>query len=137
MLVKEAHHLILVNEEDGTARDRGRTPHADAMIRPPENSRTGRTSSSVVLWEMLTAHRLFEGATVSDTLAAVLKTEPDWNALATTTPSAVRRLLRRCLEKDRKRRLDSAAAARLEIEEGLAGRRCSAMLTDKHMPKGT
>jgi serine/threonine-protein kinase len=71
----------------------------------------------VVLWEMLTGTRLFEGATVSDTLAAVLKTEPDWNALAPATPTAIRRLLRRCVEKDRKRRLDSAANARLEIEE--------------------
>ena len=73
----------------------------------------------VVLWEMLTAKRPFEGATVSDTLASVLKTEPDWNALAPTTPAAIRRLLRRCLEKDRKRRFDSAAAARLEIEEAM------------------
>ena len=73
----------------------------------------------VVLWEMLTGMRLFEGATVSDTLASVLKSEPEWQALAPTTPSAVRRLLRRCLEKDRKRRLDSAADARLEIEEAL------------------
>ena len=72
-----------------------------------------------VLWEMLTGKRLFEGATVSDTLAAVLKTEPQWNALAPATPAAIRRLLRRCLEKDRKRRLDSAAAARLEIEDAL------------------
>ena len=67
----------------------------------------------VVLWEMLTGMRLFEGVTVSDTLASVLKSEPEWQALAPTTPSAVRRLLRRCLEKDRKRRLDSAADARL------------------------
>jgi Tol biopolymer transport system component len=66
---------------------------------------------------MLTGTRLFEGATVSDTLAAVLKTEPVWNALTPATPSAIRRLLRRCLEKDRKRRLDSATAARLEIED--------------------
>jgi eukaryotic-like serine/threonine-protein kinase len=73
----------------------------------------------VVLWEMLTGTRLFEGATVSDTLASVLKTEPDWKALPQTTPSSIRRLLRRCLEKDRKRRLDSAAAARLEIDEAL------------------
>jgi serine/threonine-protein kinase len=73
----------------------------------------------VVLWEMLTAQRPFEGATVSDTLASVLKTEPDRSALPPTTPAAIRRLLRRCLEKDRRRRFDSAAAARLEIEEAL------------------
>ncbi len=63
----------------------------------------------VVLWEMLTGKRLFEGATVSDTLASVLKTEPDWNALGPTTHPAIRRLLRRCLEKDRRRRLSDAA----------------------------
>ena len=73
----------------------------------------------VVLWEMLTGKRLFEGATVSDTLASVLKTEPDWAALAPATPPAIRKLLRRCLDKDRKRRLDSSAAARLEIEEAM------------------
>ena len=48
-----------------------------------------------------------------------MKTEPDWSALAQTTPPAIRRLLRRCLEKDRKQRLDSAADARLEIDEAL------------------
>ena len=73
----------------------------------------------VVLREMLTGKRLFEGATVSDTLASVLKTEPDWNALAPTMHSAIRRLLRRCLEKDRRRRLSDAADARLEIDEAL------------------
>ncbi len=72
-----------------------------------------------VLWEMLTGQRLFEGATVSDTLASVLKTDPQWSALPPATPAAIRRLLRRCLEKDRKHRLDSAAAVRLEIEDAL------------------
>ena len=72
----------------------------------------------VVLWEMLTGKCLFEGATVSDTLASVLKTEPEWNTLAPTTPSAIRRLLRRCLEKDRKRRLSDAADARLCPSDG-------------------
>jgi hypothetical protein len=68
---------------------------------------------------MLTGKRLFEGATASDTLAAVLKSEPDWTALPADTPAPIRRLLRRCLDKDRKRRLDSAAAARLDIDEAL------------------
>ena len=71
----------------------------------------------VVLWEMLTGMRLFEGATVSDTLASVLRAEPDWNALAQTTPRAIRRLLRRCLEKDPKRRLSAIGDARLELDE--------------------
>src|SRR5271170_1905083 len=55
----------------------------------------------VVLFEMLTGKRLFEGETISDTLAAVIKEEPDW----TRGPAKVRRLLKKCLEKDPKKRL--------------------------------
>jgi len=72
-----------------------------------------------VLFEMLSGQRLFEGDTVSDTLAAVLRAEPEWTALPPPTPRIIQQLLRRCLAKDRKRRLDSAVAARLEIEEAL------------------
>jgi Tol biopolymer transport system component/predicted Ser/Thr protein kinase len=71
----------------------------------------------VVLYEMLTGQRAFSGETISDTLAAVLKTEPDWNALPSSTPSAVRRLLGRCLRKDPSRRLRDMGDARIEIEE--------------------
>ncbi len=76
-------------------------------------------SFGVVLYEMLTGTRLFEGTTISDTLAAVLRAEPDWTRLPAETPASMRKLLRRCLEKDRKRRLDSASAARLEIDDAL------------------
>jgi serine/threonine protein kinase/Tol biopolymer transport system component len=79
--------------------------------------RTDLWSFGCVLFEMLTGTRLFDGGTVSDALAAVLKTEPQWAALPANTPAPIRRLLRRCLEKDRARRLESAADARLEIEE--------------------
>jgi serine/threonine-protein kinase len=72
-----------------------------------------------VLYEMLTGTRAFEGGDVSDTLAYILTCEPDWTTLPADTPPPIRRLLRRCLEKDRKRRLDSAAAAQLEIDEAL------------------
>jgi serine/threonine-protein kinase len=72
-----------------------------------------------VLFEMLTGTRTFAGDDVSDTLAAVLRADPDWNALPASTPRAIRTLLRRCLEKDRRRRLADAADARLEIEEAL------------------
>ena len=74
-------------------------------------------SFGVVLYEMLTGKPLFTGATVSDTLAAVLRADPDWKALPAETPSAVRRLLRRSLERDRRRRLPHAGDARLEIDE--------------------
>src|SRR6185369_2828253 len=71
----------------------------------------------VVLYEMLTGKQPFIGETVSDTLAAVLKTEPEWEAI----PARLRRLVRRCLEKNPKRRLQAIGEARLVIEDVLAG----------------
>ncbi len=85
----------------------------------PVDKRSDLFSFGVVLLEMLTGHRVFDGETVSHVLAAVLKTEPDWTKLPADTPTPIRRLLRRCLEKDRKRRVESAADARLEIEDAL------------------
>ncbi|MEE8257501.1 MAG: protein kinase, partial [Acidobacteriota bacterium] len=74
----------------------------------------------VVLFEMLTGKRLYTAETASETLAAVIKDEPDWNALPTDTPAALRKLLRRCLQKNPKLRIHDIADARIEIEEGLA-----------------
>ena len=71
----------------------------------------------VVLYEMLVGKSLFAAASVSDTVAAVLKEAPDWNALPPETPRGVRRLLRRCLEPDTTRRLRSVGVAKLEIDE--------------------
>ena len=73
-----------------------------------------------VLYEMLTGRRPFVGASVSDTLAEVLKGEPDWTRLPAATPPAIRRLLRRCLVKDRSRRLADVADARFELEDARA-----------------
>ncbi|HEV3215605.1 MAG TPA: protein kinase, partial [Vicinamibacterales bacterium] len=72
-----------------------------------------------VLYEMLTGKRAFGGDDVQDTLAAILRGEPDWTVLPADTPAPIRRLLRRCLEKDRRQRMPDAAAARLEIEDAL------------------
>jgi Tol biopolymer transport system component len=71
----------------------------------------------VVLYEMLAGTRLFDGPTVSDTLALVLTKEPDWTRLPADTPASIRRLLRRCLERDRRRRLPDAADIRIEIDD--------------------
>ncbi len=73
-----------------------------------------------VLFELLTGTRAFRGDDAADTIAAVIAKEPDWTRLPADTPVAIRRLLRRCLEKDRKRRLSNAADARLEIDDALA-----------------
>jgi hypothetical protein len=70
-----------------------------------------------VLYEMLTGRPAFARETVSDTIAAILEREPDWAALPATTPKPTRKMLRRCLEKDRKQRLADIADARLEIQE--------------------
>jgi eukaryotic-like serine/threonine-protein kinase len=82
--------------------------------------RTDVWAFGCVLYEMLTGRAPFAGDTISDTLAAILEREPDWTMLPADTPVPIRRLLRRCLEKDRKRRLDSASDARLEIEDAIA-----------------
>jgi hypothetical protein len=77
-------------------------------------------SYGVVLFEMLTG-QMFSGETVSDTLAVVLRADFDWPALPTGTPAPIQRLLHRCLQRDRKKRLADMADARLEIDEALAG----------------
>jgi serine/threonine-protein kinase len=74
-------------------------------------------SFGVVLFEMLGGKRLFEGETVSDVLAAVLTRESNWAALPPATPGPARQLLRRCLERDPKRRLHDIADARIVLED--------------------
>jgi serine/threonine protein kinase/Tol biopolymer transport system component len=74
-----------------------------------------------VLYEMLTGCSAFPGSTVADMIAAILDREPDWRRLPDTTPSGIRRLLRRCLAKDPRRRLRDIGDARLEIDDSLAG----------------
>ena len=71
----------------------------------------------VVMWEMLTGHKLFEGETVSDVLASVLKDAPDLEAVPPSTPAALRRLVARCLEKEPKNRLQWIGDARLDLVE--------------------
>ncbi len=73
-----------------------------------------------VLFEMLSGKKAFDGETISDVLASVLKSEPDWTALPADTPPAIKRLIRRCLVKDPKQRLRDIGDARIAIEETLS-----------------
>jgi serine/threonine protein kinase len=86
------------------------------------DARTDLWAFGCVLFEMLTGTRAFAGETVTDILAAVVREEPRWGDLPNETPAGIHRLLRRCLTKDRKRRLASAADARLDIYEALNSR---------------
>ncbi|HTH25684.1 MAG TPA: serine/threonine-protein kinase, partial [Vicinamibacterales bacterium] len=73
-----------------------------------------------VLYEMLTAKRAFEGEDVTDTIAAVVRADPDWSALPADTPPQIRLLLKRCLEKDRRARVSDIGVARFLMNEPTA-----------------
>jgi serine/threonine protein kinase len=79
--------------------------------------RTDIFSFGVVLYEMLTGTRAFPGERVGEILARVMERDPDWNRLPSKTPASIRRLLRRCLEKEHKQRLQHIGDARIEIDE--------------------
>jgi hypothetical protein len=81
------------------------------------DKRTDIWAFGVVVYEMLAGRRPFEGETLSDSIAAVLRGEIDWTQLPAGTPDELRRLLRRCLERDPGNRLHDIADARLVIAE--------------------
>ncbi len=78
--------------------------------------RTDIWAFGCILYEMLAGRRAFDGATMSDTIAAVLDREPDWSALPASTPRAMRRVMGRCLMKDPAQRLRDIADARFDLE---------------------
>src|ERR1700674_558576 len=84
------------------------------------DKRTDIWAFGAVLYELLTGRQAFHGETTTEILAAVLRGEPDWQALPAATPAKVRDLLRRCLQKDKTQRMQSAGDARVEIQEVLA-----------------
>jgi eukaryotic-like serine/threonine-protein kinase len=86
----------------------------------PVDKRSDVWAFGCVLYEMLAGIRAFEGDSVTDTLSRVLQLEPDFSLLPPATPQAIRRLLMRCLEKDRNRRLPQIAAAAFQLDEALA-----------------
>ena len=85
------------------------------------DKRTDIWAFGCVLHEMLTGHRAFAGETFSDTIVAILERQPDWTRLPTGTPSAVRRLMQRCLVKDPRRRLRDIGDVRHWIEDVATG----------------
>jgi serine/threonine protein kinase/Tol biopolymer transport system component len=97
------------------------------------DKRTDIWAFGAVLFEMLTRRPAFAtGETVSDVIAAILKTEPEWDALPPATPVAIRKLLRRCLTKELGQRLRDIADARLEIVDAQ-----QAGATDAVLPANT
>jgi eukaryotic-like serine/threonine-protein kinase len=87
----------------------------------PVDRRADIWAFGCVLYEMLSGKTAFQGETVTDTLAAVIRAEPDWSQLPAATPMRVRVLLQRCLQKDPKQRLRDIGDARISLEEVLAG----------------
>ena len=85
------------------------------------DKRTDVWSFGVVMWEMLTGRRLFEGETISHTLADVLRAGIDFDTLPSDLPQAMRDLLRRCLDRNANNRLRDIGEARFQLDKTLSG----------------
>jgi eukaryotic-like serine/threonine-protein kinase len=86
----------------------------------PVDRRADIWAFGVIVYEMLTGQLMFSGETASETMAQVIMKEPDWNTLPAHTPSGLRDLLRRCLNKDPRMRLRDIGDARISIEQTIA-----------------
>ena len=116
-----------------TAADTGVAVIGTAAYMSPEQARGGEVDRRTDIWafgcvlyEMLTGVRAFDGATASDAISAVLTREPDFEALPPTLAQSVRRLLRRCLQKDVRSRLRDIGDARFEIDDALSAQETAA-----------
>ena len=123
--VRSSHAAQTLDEELTVTRDytRDGVVIGTAAYMSPEQARGQAVDKRADIWafgcvlyEMLSGRAAFAGATGSDTIVAVLQREPDWDALAPSTPAVVRRLLERCLEKDIKRRQRDIADARRDLD---------------------
>jgi non-specific serine/threonine protein kinase len=108
----------------------------------PHDKRTDIFSFGCVLFECLSGRRAFGRKTAAETIAALLKEQPDWSALPADTPSRIRVLVERCLEKNAQDRLRDIGDARIEIEEALGTRHTATPApapararTSQHFPK--
>ncbi|MHC4487738.1 MAG: protein kinase domain-containing protein, partial [Planctomycetota bacterium] len=112
-------------DQQSTVTEPGRVIGTPAYMSPeqargkPTDKRSDIWSFGCVLYEMLTGRIPFKGETISDTLANILQTDPEWHALPQATPANIQVLLRRCLEKDSRRRLRDIGDASIEINETL------------------
>ena len=108
------------------ASDEGRVTGTTAYMSPEQtrgkavDRRTDIWAFGCVLFEMLTGRRAFGGDTTSDTIVAILERQPDLSTLPRRMPSALRRLLSRCLQKDPARRLQDISDAQFDLDEARA-----------------
>ncbi len=85
----------------------------------PVDKRADIFAFGAVLYELLTGKRAFDGETITETIAKVLESEPDWDALPEKTPWRIRELLENCLQKDPQERLHDVANLRIQIKKAL------------------
>jgi serine/threonine protein kinase/Tol biopolymer transport system component len=91
------------------------------------DKRTDIWSFGIMLFECLTGHRLFQGETANDSMGAIMHKDPEWSLLPSGTPPTIQLLLRRCLTKDRKRRLQAIGDARVELEAAIVDPSCTSL----------
>jgi serine/threonine protein kinase/Tol biopolymer transport system component len=129
-------------DQQSTVTEPGRVIGTPAYMSPEQargklaDKRSDIWSFGCVLYEMLTGKIPFKGETISDTLANILQTDPNWQALPESTPANIRSLLRHCLKKDPRRRLQHIGDASIEIDETLSSLTVSVETVEIMRPVG-